>query len=197
MWSQATRQRTGGSILMTDPAQRNSDPSSVPGTYPADSGFAPGAPGQPGPPPDAYPPYSGYAPQPAGSGFAENPTVATPVLREQQPADPTGPLEPAGQPVAPPLTGSISPGPPARRHSRAGAAWVALIVAAIVLVLLLIFIVQNSGPVQVKYFGFEGTMSLGVAMVFAAVAGALTAGLLGTVRILQLRSRARKAAAGK
>ena len=73
----------------------------------------------------------------------------------------------------------------------------ALIVAALVLVLLLIFIVQNSGPVQVKYFGFEGTMSLGVAMVFAAVAGALTAGLLGTVRILQLRSRARKAAAGK
>jgi uncharacterized integral membrane protein len=188
---------------MTSPSQRNSDPSNVPGNYPADPGSFPAAPppgGPPGPPPDSYPPYSGYAPTqqpPPAGGFAENPTISQPVLREQQPGDLTGPLESTGQVIEPPLTGSISPGPPARRHSRAGAAWVALIVAALVLVLLLIFIVQNSGPVQVKYFGFEGTMSLGVAMVFAAVAGALTAGLLGTVRILQLRSRARKVAAGK
>jgi uncharacterized integral membrane protein len=90
----------------------------------------------------------------------------------------------------------MSRGFPSRRHSRAGAAWVALIVAAIVLIFLLIFVLQNSGEVQVRYFGFEGTMPLGVAMMFAAVAGALTAGLLGTVRILQLRSRARSAAAG-
>jgi len=188
---------------MTNPSQRDGNPSNVPGNYPAGSGNLPGGPipaGPPGPPPDSYPPYSGYAPTqlpPVDPGFGENPTISQPVLREQQPGELTGPLESTGQPVEPPLTGSISPGPPARRHSRAGAAWVALIVAALVLVLLLIFIVQNSGPVQVKYFGFEGTMSLGVAMVFAAVAGALTAGLLGTVRILQLRSRARKAAAGK
>jgi uncharacterized integral membrane protein len=96
-----------------------------------------------------------------------------------------------------PKSGSISSGQPLRRHSRAGAAWVALIVAAIVLIFLLIFVVQNSGPVQISYFGFEGTLSLGVAMIFAAIAGALTAGLLGTVRILQLRARARRAAAGK
>lgn len=82
-----------------------------------------------------------------------------------------------------------------RKHSRAGAAWVALVVAAIVMIFLLIFIVQNSDPVQVRYFGFEGTLPLGVAMLFAAIAGALTAGLLGTVRILQLRARARRAAA--
>jgi len=94
-------------------------------------------------------------------------------------------------------SGSISNSNPPRRHSRAGAAWVALIVAAIVLLFLLIFVVQNSGLVQISYFGFEGTLSLGVAMIFAAIAGALTAGLLGTVRILQLRARARRAAVGK
>jgi uncharacterized integral membrane protein len=87
-------------------------------------------------------------------------------------------------------------GKPTRKHSRTGAAWVALIVAAIVFVFLLVFVVQNPDDVQVRYFGFEGTLSLGVAMLFAAVAGALTAGLLGTVRILQLRSRARRTAAG-
>ena len=63
------------------------------------------------------------------------------------------------------------------------------------MIFLLIFIVQNSDPVQVQYFGLQGTLPLGVAMLFAAIAGALTAALLGTVRILQLRARARRAAA--
>ena len=116
---------------------------------------------------------------------------------DQPPADSTatGPI-----PVIPPgpqgpLTGSVSGGPPAHKHSRAGAAWVALIVATVVVIFLLIFVMQNSEPVQVRFLGFEGTIPLGVAMAFAAVAGALTAALLGTVRILQLRARARRATA--
>ncbi len=43
------------------------------------------------------------------------------------------------------------------------------------MIFLLIFIVQNSDPVQVQYFGLQGTLPLGVAMLFAAIAGALTA----------------------
>ena len=122
----------------------------------------------------ALPAESAYSPAP-GPGMAPQPDSA-----------------PTAQSAA-----SGAPGTPERRHSRTGAAWVALVVAAVVFVFLLVFIVQNSGPVQVRYFGFEGTMSLGVAMMFAAVAGALTAGLLGTVRILQLRSRARRPRAGR
>lgn len=87
-----------------------------------------------------------------------------------------------------PATGASGP-----RHSRTGAAWVAVVVAAIVLIFLLIFILQNSEPVQVQYLGWQGTLSLGVAMMFAALAGALTVGLLGTVRIMQLRTRAKRA----
>ena len=79
------------------------------------------------------------------------------------------------------------------RHSRTGAAWVAVVIAAIVLIFFLIFILQNSEPVEVQYLGWQGTLSLGVAMMFAALAGALTVGLLGTVRILQLRARAKRA----
>ena len=105
------------------------------------------------------------------------------------PVLPVAPVQPAGpEQDAPGLT----PDTPTRKHSRAGAAWVALVVAAVVLIFLLVFVVQNSDPVQVRYFGFEGTLPLGVAMLFAAIAGALTAGLLGTVRILQLRSRVRR-----
>lgn len=95
------------------------------------------------------------------------------------------------------MSGSVSGGAVPHKHSRTGAAWVAFIVAAVVVIFLLIFVMQNSGPVQVRFLGFEGTMPLGVAMAFAAVAGALTTGLLGTVRILQLRARARKAATGR
>jgi len=137
----------------------------------------------------------GYGQQLSESGA---PTVALP-------SEPAGYFPRPGEVIAPQQESAAVPdaaasgaaGAPTKRHSRTGAAWVALVVAAVVFVFLLIFIVQNSGPVQVRYFGFEGTMSLGVAMMFAAVAGALTAGLLGTVRILQLRSRARRARAGR
>jgi uncharacterized integral membrane protein len=90
--------------------------------------------------------------------------------------------------MAGPATGVSRP-----RHSRTGAAWVAVVIAAIVLIFFLIFILQNSEPVQVQYLGWQGTLSLGVAMMFAALAGALTVGLLGTVRIMQLRTRAKRA----
>ena len=154
-------------------------------------------------------PDAGYPPAPPSSNFVPGDGYGRPVDPQAQtvalPADPTtfgAPDHAAGLPVpTPEPAGTPAPasGPAAPRpkHSRTGAAWVALIVAAIVFVFLLIFVVQNPDDVQVKYLWFEGTLSLGVAMLFAAVAGALTAGLLGTVRILQLRSRARKVAAGK
>lgn len=119
-----------------------------------------------------------------------------PVGAAAAPWDPASTADPTMSP-APPTSSTDGAGgaAPTKKHSRAGAAWVALVVAAIVMIFLLIFIVQNSDPVQVRYFGIEGTLPLGVAMLFAAIAGALTAGLLGTVRILQLRARARRAAA--
>ena len=79
------------------------------------------------------------------------------------------------------------------RHSRTGGAWVSAVVALVVLIFLLIFILQNSNPASVKFLGFAGSLQLGIAMLFAAIAGALVVALLGTIRILQLRSRARKA----
>jgi len=150
-------------------------------------------------PPGQYPVAQYPAPQPGsadrpvsslnefGQPASEMPTIAL----QSDPAD----YQPPGTEVAAPQP--QTPVPPSRRPTRIGAAWVALIVAAIVLIFLLIFIVQNSGPVQIRYFGFEGTMPLGVAMLFAAVAGALTAGLLGTVKILQMRKKTRRAMAGK
>jgi len=156
---------------------------------------------QPTPPsqgPPAYPTYPPANPQPAaGSGGYVEPYSSPDMPTVGLGPDSTGAAAPVQPDYVPSPSTPVGAGTPARKHSRTGAAWVALIVAAIVFVFLLIFVVQNPDAVQVKYLWFEGTLSLGVAMLFAAVAGALTAGLLGTVRILQLRSRARKAAAGK
>jgi uncharacterized integral membrane protein len=62
----------------------------------------------------------------------------------------------------------------------------------IVLLLLLIFIVQNQNTVEVSYFGAHGHLPLGAALLLAAVAGILLVALAGSARIMQLRATARK-----
>ena len=67
-----------------------------------------------------------------------------------------------------------------------------MIVAAWVLVFLLIFVLQNPDRVNVFFLGAAGTLPLGVAMLFAAVAGALVVALIGSARIIQLRRTTRR-----
>ena len=74
-----------------------------------------------------------------------------------------------------------------------GSAWVILVLGALVTILVLIFIAQNTDPTDVGYLGVEFTLPLGVLILFAAIAGALIMALFAGFRILQLRMRARKA----
>ncbi len=78
------------------------------------------------------------------------------------------------------------------RRSRVGAVRISLIGSLVVLVLLLVFILQNGRTVKVSFLGASGHMPLGVAMLFAAIAGALLLAIPGTARIVQLRHRARR-----
>jgi uncharacterized integral membrane protein len=75
------------------------------------------------------------------------------------------------------------------RPTRISAAWVGVIVGALVLVLLLVFILQNMRAVKISYFTATGTMPLGVALLLAAIAGVLLAGVVASLRIWQLRHR--------
>jgi uncharacterized integral membrane protein len=77
-------------------------------------------------------------------------------------------------------------------RTRIGGIWVAVIIAAWVLVFFLIFILQNPDRVDVFFLGAAGTLPLGVAMLFAAIAGALVVALIGSARIIQLRRTARR-----
>ena len=73
-----------------------------------------------------------------------------------------------------------------------GAVWFAAASFAVVLVLLLIFILQNSRTVQISYLGAHGHLPLGVALLLAAVLGVLLVVIPGTARIIQLRAAARR-----
>lgn len=102
---------------------------------------------------------------------------------------------PAGQPSTQPPMPTPEPeqaAAPTSRRSRTGTLWVGLIVGAVLLVLLLIFIMQNGQAVEVEFFGLAGSLSLAVAILLGVVAGALLVVIPGTVRILQLRNRVRR-----
>src|SRR5690348_10170916 len=93
----------------------------------------------------------------------------------------TAPEQPA--PAAPPLK---------IKRTRTSGLWVAVAFFAIVLLLLLIFILQNGAQVSVNYLGAHGHLPLGVALLLAAVCGILLVVLAGAARISQLRAVARR-----
>lgn len=97
-----------------------------------------------------------------------------------------GPEAPAPEPA--PLVG---PG-----RTRTSAAWGGLIAASLVLVLLLVFILQNLGSVRITYFTASGSFPLGAALLLAAVGGVLLAGLVASLRIVQIRRRMRRNVGG-
>ncbi len=80
----------------------------------------------------------------------------------------------------------------APRLTRAGAAWVATGGVLLLLVMLIIFILQNLARVEVSYLGLTGSIPLGVALLIAAVVGGLVVAIAGVTRVTQLRSNARQ-----
>jgi uncharacterized integral membrane protein len=85
------------------------------------------------------------------------------------------------------MTGRIDSNPPAVPRSRMGGLWVAAVVFALVLLLLLIFVLENGQRAEVSFFGARGHLPMGVALLLAAVFGVLLVALPGTARIVQLR----------
>lgn len=149
------------------------------------------------------PPAGQLSGPPTGAPLGDSPYPASPPPAQYQP----GP--PAGQPVeAPPQSGPgpVDPNqpegvpadeshrPPAGfdergkvRRGTISALWVGLVAAAIVLILLIIFIAQNLDRVTIHFLGFSGSLPVGLVALISAVVGVLIAAVPGTVRILQLR----------
>ncbi|ORV97442.1 LapA family protein, partial [Mycobacterium kubicae] len=81
---------------------------------------------------------------------------------------------------------------PTSKFTRTGALWSALIAGFLILILLLIFIAQNTASGQFQFLGWHWTLPLGVAILLAAVVGGLITVAAGTARIVQLRHAAKR-----
>jgi uncharacterized integral membrane protein len=117
---------------------------------------------------------------------AERPAAGGP---EQAPADNSEPLEPDvaipadAEPALPQHT--IEP-------TRTSMVWTMVGIGVILLVAILVFILQNGQRVRVRFVMANGTLPLGVALLFAALLGALLVLVAGAARVLQLRVVARR-----
>jgi uncharacterized integral membrane protein len=83
-------------------------------------------------------------------------------------------------------------GPDPLRGSRTSGFWAAVVGLGLVLLLLIVFIAQNTRQTTVSFLAWDGQVPVAVAILIAAVAGLFLATLAGTLRILQLRRRVRR-----
>ncbi|PRI15071.1 LapA family protein [Mycobacterium shigaense] len=81
---------------------------------------------------------------------------------------------------------------PAIGFTRAGALWSALIAGFLILIVLLIFITQNTTSASFQFLVWRWSLPLGVAILLATVVGGLLTVAVGTARIIQLRRAAKK-----
>ncbi len=96
----------------------------------------------------------------------------------------------------PSANGSAPPAPqaPARRPMRTkiSSMRTGLIAGTALLIVVLIFIIQNAHAVSISFLGAHLRLSLAVALLLAAIAGALVMAAAGTARITQLRRIVRR-----
>ena len=157
------------------------------------------------------PAYGRVGPADPTADPATQPAMRVPGSEQATVAVPTGHAgEPHGTPGTPaPAHGTPAPGhgeqpvgddtptvgrpvPPSPARTRISGLWAGLILSAIVGIFLLVFILQNTGPVQINFLWLNGSLPTGVALLFAAIAGILLVAIPGTARILQLRRAARR-----
>jgi uncharacterized integral membrane protein len=78
------------------------------------------------------------------------------------------------------------------RGSRASGMWAAMVLLVVILVLVSVFVMQNTQSVTISYFGWTGEAPLAATLLIAVAAGLLLALAAGSARILQLRHRVRR-----
>jgi uncharacterized integral membrane protein len=115
-------------------------------------------------------------------------SVKQPDHGEPGPADIAAP---ATEPVDAPQAPAARPQPTVPR-TRWSEAWVGICVAALTLVSLIVFMLQNTRSVEVTFLWMHGTLPLALALLIAGVGSAVLAMAFGVARITQLRRLARR-----
>jgi uncharacterized integral membrane protein len=119
------------------------------------------------------------APVPPGTTTAAPP----PSVNGSKPSAPPPP-QPPSPPQLPPRSRST--------HTRISGLRTGLIAGVLVLIVVMIFIIQNTRAVNISFLGAHLHLSLAVALLLAAIAGALVMAVAGTARITQLRQHMRR-----
>jgi uncharacterized integral membrane protein len=127
-------------------------------------------------------------PGPPGSGLAATDSALPDVqpgnrsLAERSGIDGTapGPAEAEREPL------KVTP-------TRTSAMWLGVWAGVLVVILLIIFVAQNTASVEINFLWMSGQISLALAMLIAGVAGAIVAMAVAAARIIQLRRMVRRA----
>ncbi len=96
--------------------------------------------------------------------------------------------------VAPPPGLDSPPSVPTTRvpRTRTGTVWFGVCVAALLLVVLIVFMLQNTRSVEVSFIGMHGHLPLALGLLVAAVSAAILTMVVGAARITQLRRLSRR-----
>ena len=117
---------------------------------------------------------------------AERPAAGGP---QRAPADDPVPPEPD-------LAAPADAEPALPQHTieptRTSMVWTMVGTGVVLLAAILVFILQNGQRVRVRFLTANGTLPLGVALLFAALLGALLVLVAGAARVLQLRVVSRR-----
>lgn len=97
------------------------------------------------------------------------------------------PTEPAGDKDV--IAASSQTSPPSTRIS---ATWFGVCAAALTLVVLIIFMLQNTRSVEVSFLWLHGNVPLALALLIASVGTAVVVMVVGAARITQLRRHSRR-----
>ncbi len=125
--------------------------------------------------PVSGPGWSPEGPPGPPAGRAEGPPAEAPASAAAEPEEPDGAAPPTEVPI-----------------TKTATTWAVVAGALLVLVVVLVFILQNLHDATTQFFSAKWTIPLGVDLLLAAVLGGLVVALVGSLRILQLRRLARR-----
>jgi uncharacterized integral membrane protein len=93
----------------------------------------------------------------------------------------------------PPAVDELSKPLPARvPRTRVSGAWVGICATVLGFVVLIVFMLQNTGSVAINFLWMNGSVPLALALFIAGVATAVLAIAIGTARMAQLRRLVRR-----
>jgi uncharacterized integral membrane protein len=134
-------------------------------------------------PPAPDPTLDRPLPPAAGTGVEPAPSI------EPGPGSGSLPVT-AGEPA--PDTDGGTPTRDQHAFTRIRAAWAGVWAGLVVVILLIVFIGQNTSPVDIHFFWLDGRIPTALALLIAGVGGAIIVLAVGAARILQLRRMMRR-----